>query len=85
LEPDNFYALIGMAAIHAKKMQFSGCASYLDKASGISPDDADAILLTGILFLFDNSPFMAKQTFNELLKTGRNMDEAKAFIARFFP
>ncbi len=84
-EPRNFYPLMGMAAINARKMKFPDAAHYLDKAAGISPQHPDVKLLMGILYLFDNSPMMARSAFLEIQKSPDAMNEVQELLDRFWP
>jgi tetratricopeptide (TPR) repeat protein len=83
LEPNNFNALMGMAALSTHDKKFGEAASFLDKAAGINPEHPDVLLLTGILYLLDNSPQMAKSTFGELLKNNQSTIEVDELMDRF--
>jgi tetratricopeptide (TPR) repeat protein len=83
LEPGNFYANLGMATIYAHKFDFSAAARYLDKAAAVQKTDNDVQMLTAILYLFDQSPMMAKSVLQALQPSypGPEVDE---MLERFF-
>lgn len=83
MEPNNFNANMGMAALMTRQQKFKEAVPYLDKASAADPKNPDVLMLTAILYLFDNSPLMAKTTFLGLAPSypGVEVDE---IIERFF-
>lgn len=83
LDPENFNALMGMAALSTRELNFPTAATYLDKAAGIDKEHPDVQLLMGILYLFDNSPIMAKSIFTELLKNEQSTIEVEELLERF--
>jgi tetratricopeptide (TPR) repeat protein len=83
VEPTNFDAMMGMAALCIKQMKLSGAALFLDQAAGMDQEHPDVTLLTGIMYLLDNSPVLAKASFQELIKSGQNRIEAQQLIDRF--
>jgi tetratricopeptide (TPR) repeat protein len=85
LEPRNFYPLMGLAALNARKMKFTDAALYLDRAAGISPDHPDVELLKGILYIFDNSPIQARSAFENIQKGPDAMNEVQELLDRFWP
>lgn len=83
IEPGNFYANLGMATIYAHKFDFSQAARYLDKAAAVQKTDNDVQMLMAVLYLFDQSPMMAKSVLLALQPSypGPEVDE---MLDRFF-
>jgi tetratricopeptide (TPR) repeat protein len=82
-EPNNLFANLGMAAIKTRLYKFKEAVPYLDKASSLDAKNADVLMLTAVLYIFDNSPLMAKATLNGLAPSypGVEVDE---LLDRFF-
>jgi hypothetical protein len=85
MEPRNFYPLMGMAAVNVRKLKFKEAVPYFDKAAGVYPGHPDVQLMTGILHLFDNSPFQARAVFEAIQKSPDAMPEVQELLDRFWP
>lgn len=84
LNPQDFYTLMGLAAIAAKQNNFGISNTWANKATTYYPAHPDLVLLKGILSLFNNTPMMAKSYFDELIQLNQNFDEAESIIKRFY-
>ncbi len=84
MEPKNFYANLGMAALLTRQLKFKEALAFLEKAAAVDAQNSDVLMLTAVLYLFDNAPLMAKATFTSLAPSypGYEVDE---ILKRFFP
>jgi Flp pilus assembly protein TadD len=73
-----------MAALLTRQYKFTESIAYLEKASAKEPNNPDVLMLTGVLYILDNAPQMARATFINLAPSypGVEVDE---ILARFFP